>query len=131
MGVQEKVAAQEFTQRTTASPEQIRAAGAKAMEAAKSIVGSSVRESSSSPTHISYVVKGRGGFKDMMAFRVSWDELGDGSRVIRLTVGEYVTVQEKVMVFIPITPKSAPALGSLQRFSKWLRRELEAAQVAA
>jgi len=121
--VDEKVRAQAFTVSTDLSPEQLREAGQRAIAVSKRAMTSAVHEDRVSDHAISYKVKGPGGLVTQMAFAVTWDDNDDGTRKVSLKIGEYMTARTTVL-FIPVTPKRVPALGSLERFSAQLRQDL-------
>jgi len=126
MPVQDKVAAIEFTQETRLDAAGIRAAGQRALEAGRRFMTSTISEAGSNATSIKYVAKGPGGFVEQMAMILRWEEIGDGRRRVHFSVGDYLTMQSKVFMFIPAGPKTAPALKSAQRFAEALQAELAA-----
>ncbi|GAB3659270.1 hypothetical protein GCM10027589_20300 [Actinocorallia lasiicapitis] len=123
MGVQEKVAQEEFSFVTTKSPEEIKAAGRKAVESGKRFLTNTVREGRVTESSVHYAVSGPGGLVEQMKIRLSWRSEGEGKWRVSLEVPDYLTVRETYM-FIPLSPRRAPALGSLRRFSASLRAEL-------
>lgn len=127
MAVQEKVSAIEFTEETGLAPAEIREAGRRAAEAGRRFMTSTISEAASGDSSISYVAKGPGGVVKQMAMRVRWEELGGGRRRVHFSVDDYITIQQKMFMFIPVGPKQAPALGSASRFVEVLRAELAAA----
>lgn len=127
MTVREKVSAIEFIQETGRNDQEIRAAGQRAIEAGKRFISNGITENVVEPSAISYVIKGPGGLVTQMAMRVTWDDLGQGRRRVQFSVGDFVTAQSRVMMFIPLGPKSVPALTSARRFAEALRAELAAA----
>lgn len=128
MGVEDRVQAQQFKVRTALSPEQLREAGNRAMAVSKRALTSAVHEQQVDSDGISYEIKGPGGLVTQMSFRVTWRDTEDGDREVALVVGKYVTARTTVM-FIPVSPKRVPALGSLERFSAQLRSDLKGAHV--
>ena len=126
MTVRDKVSAIEFVDETGLDRHGIRAAGHRAMEAGKRFMSNTISESQVTDDFISYAIKGPGGFVTQMKMVVRWHELGQGRRRVSFSVGDFLTSQSKVM-FIPISPKSAPALTSARRFAEALRAELAAA----
>jgi hypothetical protein len=46
---------------------------------------------------------------------------------VRFSIGDYLTLQSKLLAFIPIGPKTVPALTSGRRFAEALKAELGAA----
>lgn len=126
MPVQDKVSALEFTQETRLDPAAIREAGRRAAESGRRFMTSAISEAGANDTSIKYVAKGPGGFVEQMAMIVRWEELGEGRRRVHFSVGDYLTIQSKVFMFIPAGPKTAPALTSAQRFAAALREELAA-----
>jgi hypothetical protein len=122
--LQERVNAEQFTIGTTATAETIRNAGLRAIDASKRLMTSTVKEQSVEPGRISYVIKGPGGLVTQMSIIVSWQDTTNGHRNVTLKVGKYLTTRQTV-IFIPVTPRRAPALGSLRRFSEVLRSTLE------
>jgi hypothetical protein len=123
MTVREKVAAAEFAAQTVLEPEAIRKAGQRSAEAGKRYLTSTIYEKDVQPGGIGYVVKGPGGLAQQMTFTVTWTEPSNGLRRVSLQVGDFITGQSTFM-FIPIGPKTVPALGSLKRFAEALRGEL-------
>lgn len=123
--VHQKVSATEFSVETGLTDAQIRQAGQRAIEAGKRFMTNTINEAGVSSGRIDYVIKGPGNMVKQMNFSVSWSELSSGRRTVRLVIGDYLTAKSTVM-FIPVTPASAPALGSVQRFAEALRRELSA-----
>ena len=121
--VDEKIASNAFSVITSLDPAAIRAAGSRAGDSAKSFLKSSVREASTGPSFAKYVIKGPGGLVTQMELTVRWQDSDDGTRQVRLEIGQYLTVRQTFM-FIPLTPKQAPALSSLRTFSTRLREEL-------
>jgi len=122
MAVREKVAAEGFTITTSKTPEEIRAAGQRAIEAGKRFLTSSIKEGAVAGSTIQYVVRGPGGLLQWMLINVSWKD-GDGGRRVTLAAPKYLTTRQRIM-FIPVTPKRAPALGSLKRFAASLKIDL-------
>ena len=49
---------------------------------------------------------------------------GEGTLKVRLETGAFITSRQTVM-WIPVSPKSGPGLGSLERFSRFVKSELE------
>lgn len=124
MPVQEKVAQVAFTQATGLSPEQIREAGLRSLEAGKRFMNTTITENAVEGSSIRYLAKGPGGFVKQMAMVVRWTEDGNGRRTVRFSIDDYLTLQSKFLVFIPVGPKRVPALPSAQRFAEALRAEL-------
>jgi len=123
MGVQEKVAAEEFSIMTSKKPHEIRAAGQRAIESGRRFLTSTVKEGVVTDSTVQYGITGPGGMVRQMEIKVSWQETALGMRRVTLEVPNYLTVRETIM-FIPVSPKRAPALGSLKKFSETLRRSL-------
>lgn len=121
--VHDEVNALQFTVTTEMSPEQFREAGQAAITAAKKSILQKVNETSVGHDSITYDIKGPGNLVSQMKFRVTWTPENERVHRVSLSVIDYITTRTTVM-FIPITPKSAPALGSLRRFSDELRRQL-------
>jgi hypothetical protein len=124
MPVQEKVAQVAFAQETGLSPEQIREAGLRSLEAGRRFMNTTITESAVDASSIRYLAKGPGGFVKQMAMLVRWTETGNGRRTVHFSIGDYLTMQSKFLMFIPAGPKRIPALPSAQRFAEALRAEL-------
>jgi hypothetical protein len=122
VGVRESVAAEQFTIVTSKTPEQIRAAGLRAIEAGKRFMTSTPKEGAVTDDGIQYIVSGPGGLIQQMLINVGWTEVENGLRVT-LEAPSYLTTRQSIL-FIPVTPKRAPALGSLKRFASSLKAEL-------
>jgi hypothetical protein len=58
-----------------------------------------------------------------MVMTVEWEELSSGLRRVTLEAGEFST-SRPTYLFIPVGPRSIPALGSFKLFSKALQEEL-------
>lgn len=126
MSAQEKVSAQEFTMDTTLIPEAIREACGRAAEAGMQFMGSKIYEHGISSSVIGYVIEASvfDGTR-VMELAVGWEDLEDGRRRVTLEVGDnFATKQWQLYGFIPLSPKSPAAMGSLKRFSERLRKEL-------
>lgn len=124
MNAREKVSQQEFTMETTLNPEDIPEACGRAAEASTRFLESKVVEHGVSDATISYVINGSFGTK-LMELAVGWEELENGKRRVTLEVGDnFATKRWVLWGFIPVTPKSATAMGSLKLFSARLRKEL-------
>lgn len=126
MGHREKVAETEFTATTRLDGQGIREAGLRAAEAGRRFANSTIVEDGVNGSSIRYSVKGPMRVVKQMVMTVSWNEAGDGRRNVRFSIDDYTTVRQTVF-FIPITPKSVPALPSARRFAEALRAELGAA----
>lgn len=126
MPVQDKVAAIEFTQDTGLEPAAIREAGRRAAESGRRFLSSAISEAGANDSSIKYLAKGPGGIVEQMAMIVRWEEIGGGRRRVQFSVGDYITLQSKVFLFIPSGPKTAPALKSAERFAEAFRAELAA-----
>jgi hypothetical protein len=126
VGIREKVSAIHFETETGLSPEQIREAGRRSMEAGRRFMNSTISETGGAAEIQGYVIKGPGGLKQQLAMTVSWEEIGQGRRRVSFEVGDFMTSQQTIM-FIPIAPKTAPGLTSARRFAEALREELSAA----
>lgn len=120
--VHDKVNATQFTVETGLNDEQIRVAGHRGIEAAKRFMGSGIQEDQFGPGRIDYSVKGPGKVMRLMRFTVTWHGTGD-RRTVQMKIIDFTTTQSTVM-FIPVSPKSAPALTSVQRFAEVFKREL-------
>ena len=121
--VHDKVNATEFSIETGLDDAGIRRAGQLAVEAGKRFMTSTISEAGVSSNRIDYVIKGPGGVMKHMTFCVVWQETTPGRRRVQMKMGEFLTTRTTVL-FVPVTPKSAPALGSVQRFSETMQREL-------
>ena len=121
--VHDKVNATEFSMETGLDDAEIRRAGQLALEAGKRFMTSTISETRVSSQRIDYVIKGPGGVMNHMNFCVVWQEATPGRRRVQMKMGEFLTTRSTVF-FVPVTPKSAPALGSVQRFSETMQREL-------
>ena len=73
---------------------------------------STISEAGVSTNRIDYVIKGPGGVMKHMSFSVSWQETTPGRRRVQMKTGQFLTTRSTVL-FVPVTPKSAPALGSV------------------
>lgn len=124
--VDDKVRMLPFTMETGLSPDEIRAAGARSIEAGKRLMNNTIKEDEVAGNGIRYVVKGPGGLVKQMSMVVSWNEQAAGRRRVDLKVGTYTTSRPTMFGFIPAGPKSVPALKSAQRFVESLRIELSA-----
>lgn len=124
MAVQDKITACEFSATTRLNPDQIAHACDQAAEAAKVTLGGSVRKHGAADNAIQFQVKGPGGLIELADFQVSWSEEASGSRTVKMNVGDFLTTQDKVLYFIPVSPKSAPAVKCLNRFGAFLKEEL-------
>lgn len=120
----EKLAKVGFVEETKLSDTQIREAGARAIEAGRRFMASSIKETSLGDQRIDYSIVGPGGIVTQMTFSVTWADKDDSLREVTLTHYEYLTMQPKIYHFIPTGSKQAPALVSYQRFADALRREL-------
>lgn len=124
MAVQDKITACEFSATTGLNPDQIAHACDRAAEAAKVTLGGAVRKGSAAGNAIQFQVKGPGGLVELADFQVTWSDEASGSRTVKMDVGEFLTTQEKLLYFIPIGPKTAPATKCLNRFGAFLKEEL-------
>jgi hypothetical protein len=124
--VQEKVSAIEFSQETGLDPEGIRAAGQRAAEAGRGMLGNKIVEAGANGSSVTYKAKGPGGLVTQMDMTVHWSDGDDGRRKVHFSVGRFLTSQS-TFLFIPIGPKTAPALSAARRFAEALRAELAAA----
>lgn len=118
-----KIRSHEFDVVTKLTPEQIKAASARAAQSAKRTMGSSVKETGAGADSLTYAIKGPGGLVTLMDMQVKWAAADDGYRV-SLHTGGYTTTRPTLLSVIPIGPKDAPALKSLDRYSAWMRKEL-------
>ncbi len=120
-GVAEKIAAQEFTIATTKSPAEIQAAVEEAAQVGTRFMQTTLKVQLGVD---SAVLVAEGGFREQLRVLLDWsvDEDG-GRRQVTLRTANYLTTQSKYM-FIPVGPKTAPALDSLTRFSHHLQTEL-------
>lgn len=123
MGLQEKVSSIEFEIETGLDVAGIRTAGQQAAEAGRRFLTTTVVETGESDAVIGYAVRGPGGLRNQMELFVQWTALGDDRRQVSLSVGDYVTHQQSFM-FIPLSPRTAPALTSARRFAAALAAEL-------
>ena len=125
--IHDRVRASDFTVSTQLSPEQIRAAGARAAESGKRVLNNTVSERSALVSGVEYQIKSPGGLVTQLRASLTWSEPGtDGSRSVTLSVGDILTTRATVML-IPITPKMAPARVSYERFAHALRAALTGA----
>lgn len=126
MNAREKVSLQEFSIDTALDPEAIHDAGRRAAEAGTRFMESKILEDEVTDSTINYAINSSGGIfsQRLMDLIVGWQELGDGKRRVSLGVGEFATSRWELWGFIPISPKSPTALGSLKGFSARLRRDL-------
>ena len=106
------------------SPEAIREACRRAAEAGTRFLDKRIVEEEVVDSTISYAITGPGGFVQVMDFMVGWEGIGDGRRRVSLAIGDFMTNRMTLWGFIPIEPRSVTAMGSLQRFSARLRKEL-------
>jgi hypothetical protein len=125
MSAQDRVAAHEFAVETKKDAAAIREAGTHAVEAGRRFLTNTIKEAASRGSMTQYLIKGPGGIVQQMLINVRWRDLGNGRRSVTLEVPSFLTTRPTFM-FIPIGPKSVPAMGSLKRFSAALRAELEA-----
>ena len=121
--VHDKVNATEFNVETGLDDAGIRRAGQLALEAGKRFMTNTISEAGVSANRIDYAIKGPGNVMKQMTFSVTWRETTPGRRRVQMKMGEFLTTRTTVF-FVPVTPKSAPALGSVQRFSETMQREL-------
>lgn len=124
MGQVDRVGLAEFTVTTHADEARIRDVATRAMAVAKRAMQSSMKEGSGGPGYQGYLFVGPGGFVKQMAVTLRWEDVGEGKTRVQLKTGEYLTTRPTFML-IPLGPKSVPALGSLERFSKFVKGELE------
>jgi hypothetical protein len=127
VSVQEKVSAIEFAQDTGLDAEGIRAAGQRAAEAGRGMLGNKIVEVGTNGSSVAYRAKGPGGLVTQMNMVVHWGEDGGDRRKVQFSVGEFLTSQSKLFYFIPLGPKTVPALSAARRFAEALRAELAAA----
>lgn len=120
----ERVALAQFTLTTHADEDRLRQVVRSAIEVAKRSMQSSVRETESGPGFQNFAVVGPGGFVTQLKFALRWEPAGEGTYRVRLQTGAFTTSRQTFM-FIPVSPKSVPGLGSLERFSKFVKSELE------
>jgi hypothetical protein len=125
--IHDRVRANDFTLSTRLSPEQIRAAGARAAASGKRFLNNTITEKSASASGVEYQIKGPGNLVTQLGASLTWSAPGtDGSRTVRLETGTILTTRTTVM-FIPVTPRMAPARVSYERFVAALRDELTGA----
>lgn len=126
MNPRAKVSLEEFSIDTTLDPEAIRDAGQRAAEAGTRFLESKIVEREVADSTIGYVINSSGGLfsQRLMDLTVGWEELGDGKRRVSLEVGDFATSRWELWGFIPLSPKSPTAMGSLKRFSARLRKDL-------
>jgi hypothetical protein len=116
---------QEFTVDTALDAEAIREACGRAAEAGTRFLDTKVVEYAATDTAIGYVINGVNLLgTQLMDLAVGWEEIGDGRRRVTLEVGDFVTDRWALWGFIPLSPRSPVAMGSLKRFSASLRKEL-------
>lgn len=125
MAVQEKVSAVGFVVETGLDAEGIRAAGRRSLESGKRFMTNTVTEGRGTATSQEYVIKGPGNIVKQMVLHLSWEQADQGRARVALSVGDYMTTRP-VVLFIPVGPKSAPALTSARNFADALRQELGA-----
>jgi hypothetical protein len=120
----ERVPLAQFTVTTHADEARIRDVASRGMEVAKRALQSSVRETESGTGFQNYSVVGPGGFVTQLKFALRWEPSGEGTQRVKLDTGAFITSRQ-TFIFIPVSPKSVPGLGSLERFSKFVKSELE------
>lgn len=120
----ERVPLAEFSVTTRADEARIRDIAQRGTVAAKRSMGSSWKERSSGDGFINYAIVGPGGLVEQMAVTLRWSPAEDGAQRVTLSTGEYLTTRPTYM-FIPLGPKSVPALKSLERFSDFVKGELQ------
>jgi len=123
MSVRTKIERYEFSVETRLGPGEIRAAGARAVEAGRRFLTNTISEQQVRDEGISYLVRGPGNIVKQMAMAVSWSPLAGGRHRVSLSVGDFLTVRP-TFLFIPIGPRTVPAFGSLKRFSQAFQEEL-------
>jgi len=123
MAVEDDVAAVAFTVETELDPQGIRAAGRRAAETARRYMRTTISETQAHGSSLRYVAQGPGGFVRQMALQVSWEETLSGRRRVRLTVGDHLVEQTRLLG-IPLSRATVPALWSARRFAAALRTEL-------
>lgn len=120
----ERVKLAEFTVTTHANDDRIRDVARAGTQVAKRSMQSSMKEKGSGPGTVIYSIVGLGGFVEQAQVALKWEEVGDGTTRVKLVTGSFMTSRQTFM-FIPLTPKMVPGLASLERFSKYVRSELE------
>jgi hypothetical protein len=122
VAVRDDVSRLEFTEETALRPPEIRAAGQRAASAARRYMRTTIAESFANATSVRYLATGPGGLVRQMSLLLTWDE-GAVRRPVRLQVEEY-QVEQSSFLFVPVGPKTVPALVSARRFVAALRSEL-------
>lgn len=57
-------------------------------------------------------------------FTVHLEQQDDGQTTVRLSIGDYLRTRDTVLLFIPLSPWSAPAYKPLREFVEYLRSKL-------
>lgn len=112
----------EFTHRTTKARRTIRQLGVIAADA----VGEAVETvgEGADQSWIRYAVRGEGG-RDLLDFvlHIEGDDAAE-ARHVRLSVGEYVVSQRRILHLFPVGPKSVDGLRSVRLFARYLQQIL-------
>ncbi len=117
MSVKEKIGEHvEFVVVTKLDDDEIVNAGKRAIEASKGVLGNGVKQTAATPNSVRYSVVSMLGIKNQADVMMSWRALGSDEREVTLSVDRYLTAQPSIL-FIPLSPKSAPALSILTKFS--------------
>jgi hypothetical protein len=126
--LQERLDALEIRVVTPRSEAAILKATARAAEAGRSSMTNSIVEVGRGREHVDLAVRGPGGIVRQMVLRVRWRLRDNGDREVQVEVGDHLTTRPTFM-FIPVGPKSAPAMRSAERFVASLRKDLAATRV--
>ena len=121
---QDKLAAAHLRMTTPKDRAKIRSAAARAQEAGKRTMNSSIKlKGGEGERHLSYSVRGPGGVAEIASFELAWDGT-DGDYVVVTTVGSYNGFRQKMFGVIPVGAVRIPALRSYSQFTDWMRKEL-------
>ena len=122
---QDKLAATHLRMTTPKDPERIRSAAARAQEAGKRTMSSSIKLKGEGERHLTYSVRGPGGVAEIASFELSWDGT-DGDHMVVTTMSTYNGFRQKMLGLIPVGAVRIPALKSYSQFTDWMRKELAA-----
>jgi hypothetical protein len=120
----ERVELAQFSVTTDADEARILEVASRAMAVAKRSMQSSMKVKVSGPGYQTYSIVGPGGFVEQVQLQLKWEPAGEGTNRVKLVTGSYLTSRQTFM-FIPISAKMVPGLGSLERFSKFVKSELQ------
>ncbi|GAA4531336.1 hypothetical protein GCM10023160_33630 [Brachybacterium paraconglomeratum] len=123
-GIDDKIAALAFTTTSSRPRERVEELIGDAAQIARA-TGPKVVLSDGDQGRIDGVVKNFAGVT-LAAFSISLTTDGQGTTTVAFAIDDYLRTQEKLLIFIPVSPWGAPGFKTLRAFSEYLREKLQA-----